>query len=159
MKILEALNEQVNFELESAYIYRNMASWFSDYEMPGMKHFFKKQEYEEIGHAEKIIALLEEMGHSVTYRPIDPGKKDWKKIVDVFKAALEHEKVVTKNIHKLYEQALKEDEKRVLSLLLHYIDEQVEEENNFTTLVNRLERIGDSWAGLYILDGELAHRE
>ena len=76
----------------------------------------------------------------------------------MFQKALAHEKVVTSKIHDLAAQAREEGEQRVLNLLAWFVDEQIEEEDTFTVLVERLERINDQWDGLYILDGEMGQR-
>ena len=73
MKILDAINEQANFELESAYVYLTMSSYMADQDMAGMKHFMDLQAKEEIEHAEKMIGFLQEVGYAVKYRPVDPG--------------------------------------------------------------------------------------
>lgn len=156
--VYDAMNEQVSFELESAYIYLNMASYLDAQEMPGMTHFMNKQAQEEIEHAQKLTHFLQEVGHQVTYRPIDPGKQDWNSFLDVFKAALAHEEVVTSNFERLVKQAREEDNNRAQNALVWFVNEQVEEEDNFTKLITRLERAGENWGALYILDGELARR-
>lgn len=158
MKLFDAMNQQVTMELESAYIYRQMASWCIDQEMPGMAHFMEKQAEEEVEHANKIAHFLQEVGYAVTYLPIDPGKKDFSSFLDVFERALRHEQKVTKSIRDLAELALKEKERRATSILQSFIDEQVEEEASFSALVTRLKRIDENWGGLYLLDSELARR-
>ncbi|MDY3052406.1 MAG: ferritin [Ndongobacter sp.] len=158
MKLFDAMNQQVTMELESAYIYRQMASWCVDQEMPGMAHFMEKQAEEEVEHANRFAHFLQEVGHAVTYLPIDPGKKDFSGFLDVFEKALRHEQKVTKSIRDLAELAAKEKERRATSILQSFIDEQVEEEANFSALVTRLKRIDGSWSGLYLLDSELARR-
>lgn len=159
MNILEALNEQANFELESAYIYLGMSSYLADQDMPGMKKFMDLQAREEVEHAQKLIGFLQDVDHKVTYRPLDPGKQDYKSILDVFKTAYEHEKVVTKNIHNLVDQARKEDDKRVELFMGWYVKEQVEEEANFKTILTHLERAKDNWGALYQVDHWMGHRE
>ena len=79
--------------------------------------------------------------------------------MDVFEKALAHEKVVTERIHTLAEAALEQKELRIYNLLTWFVDEQIEEEDTFSTLVERLERINGSWAGLYYLDKEMSKRE
>ena len=158
MKIFDAINKQMNFELESAYIYKSMAAWLNDQEMPGMEHFMNEQAKEEIEHAESMRKLLQDVGYAVKYEPINPGDGQYKSILDVFQSALEHEKLVTENIHKLVRLAREQDELRAMTLLQHFVDEQVEEEATFNALVTRLERAKDNWGALYILDGELGSR-
>ena len=157
-KLYDALNEQMNFELESAYIYATMAAYLDEQNMKGMTHYIDEQVKEEIEHAERIKNFLQETGYGIKYRPLDPGDGKFDSINDVFEKALAHEKVVTSRIHDLVKQAREEEDQRVLNLLAWFVDEQIEEEDTFGVLVERLERINGQWNGLYILDRELASR-
>ena len=158
MKILDAINEQVNFELESGYSYMAMASWLDDQTLPGMMHFMEKQAKEELEHAEKMTKFLRNVGYQVTYRDLKAGASDYEDVTDVFKKALAHEEKVTANIHKLVELAREEKDFRAESMLQWFVDEQVEEEDNFNTLVTMLERAHGNWGALLILDGKLGQR-
>lgn len=158
MKIFDALNEQMNFELESAYLYRQMAGYLADQGMDGMAHFMNEQVAEEVEHSDKIRQFLYEVNYRINYRAIDPGSRDYDSILDVFQKALDHEKVVTSKIHDLVRLAREEGELRAESMLQWFVNEQVEEEDNFTTLVEQLERVDGHWEGLYMLDNSLAQR-
>ncbi len=157
-KLYDGLNEQMNFELESAYIYATMSAYLDGQNMKGMTHFIDKQVKEEMEHAEKIKHFLQETGYGIKYRALNPGEGKFASIDEVFQKALAHEKVVTSKIHDLVAQAREEGEQRVLNLLAWFVDEQIEEEDNFMVLVERLERINGQWSGLYILDGEMGQR-
>lgn len=157
-KLYDALNEQMNFELESAYIYASMSAYLDSLNMKGMVHFMDHQAKEEMEHAEKFKKFLQETGYGVKYRAIDPGDGKFASIDEVFKKALAHEKLVTSRIHALADQAREEKELRVQNMIAWFVDEQIEEEETFSMLVERLERINGQWNGLYILDGELARR-
>jgi ferritin len=157
-KLYEHLNEQMNFELESAYIYATMAVYFDEQNMKGMTHFMECQVKEEMEHSAKIRRFLLETGHKAKYRTLNPGDGNFSSFEAAFQKALAHEKLVTSRINALVEEAREENDQRVLNLLTWFVDEQIEEEDTFTVLVERLSRIGGNWAGLYILDGELARR-
>lgn len=157
-KLYDNLNEQMNFELESAYIYATMSAYLDELNMKGMTHFIDEQVKEEIEHAGRIKNFLQETGHGIKYRPLDPGDGQFASIEDVFKKALAHEKVVTSRIHDLVKEAREEGDQRVLNLLAWFVDEQIEEEDTFGVLAERLERINGAWNGLYILDKELSAR-
>lgn len=157
-KLYDNLNEQMNFELESAYIYATMAAYLDVQGMAGMTHFIDLQVKEEVEHAERIRDFLRETGYGVKYRPLDPGNGEFTSILDVFQKALAHEKVVTANIHNLVDEAKKDNDQKVLNLLYWFVDEQMEEEDKFTTIVERVERIENSWAGLYQYDSIMAQR-
>lgn len=157
-KLYDNLNEQMNFELESAYIYATMSAYLDKQNMKGMTHFIDVQVKEEMEHAEKIKRFLQETGYGVKYRPLNPGDGEFASIDEVFKKALQHEKVVTSRIHALVKEAREVDDQRVLNLLTWFVDEQIEEEDTFGVLAERLDRIDGHWNGLYILDRELAAR-
>lgn len=158
-KLYDDLNEQMNFELESAYIYATMSAYLDEQNMKGMAHFIDCQVKEEMEHAERIKDFLQETGYGIKYRPLDPGNGKFDSFLDVFQKALAHEKVVTERIHSLAEAAIEQKELRVSNLLAWFVDEQIEEEDTFSTLVERLERINNNWGGLYILDKEMGKRE
>lgn len=158
MKLLDAIREQVSFELESAYIYRTMAAWLENNDLPGFAHWMDIQTKEEIIHAEKFIQLLRDMGELVTFRPIDPGNGEFDSVLDVFQKALDHEKLVTSKIHNLVDINEEEKDRRVDSTLVWFVDEQVEEEANFSHLVAVLERAGENWGAIYQLDAAMAQR-
>lgn len=156
-KVLDLLNDQMNFEYESAYVYKAMAAYTDRLELDGFTHWFDGQVREEIGHGEKMKNFLQEVGYDVRYKAIAEPKYDYESLVDVFKAALEHEKEVTRRIHEIAEVAKSEDP-RVYSFIQWYINEQVEEEDTVAKIITRLERINGNWGGIYILDGQLGAR-
>lgn len=158
-KLYENLNEQMNFELESAYIYATMASYLDEEGMAGMTHYIDLQVKEEVEHAERIRNFLRETGSIEKYRPLDPGEGKFDSILDVFEKALAHEKVVTGKIHDLVDEAKEAGDQRVLNLLTWFVDEQIEEEDKFSTLVQKVDRVKGFWAGLYKLDHEMSKRE
>lgn len=135
-----------------------MSAYLDSLNMKGMTHFFDEQVKEEMEHAGKIKKFLQDTGYGIKYRPLNPGDGKFDSIEDVFKKALAHEKTVTSRINDLVKQAREEGDQRVLNLLAWFVDEQIEEENMFGVLVERLERINGHWNGLYILDKELGER-
>ncbi|MDU2372946.1 MAG: ferritin [Peptoniphilus harei] len=157
-KLIKGLIEQYNFEVESGYIYYSMANYVEDKGMSGFAHFFNKQAEEEFEHAEKLRRFLFEIDVRPDLEGIDKPETEFGTFTETFKTALEHEKEVTKRIHDLVDLSVEENDHRVTSLLQWYVDEQVEEEDNFRDIVERLERINESWSGLYIYDAELGRR-
>lgn len=158
MKLYDNLNEQMNFELESAYIYATMSAHLADLDLKGAAHYIDLQVKEEVEHAERFKNFLQETGYKVKYRPLNPGSGEFSSPLDVFEKALAHEKVVTARIHALVDEARAAGDQRALNLLYWFVDEQIEEEDTFGSHVLRLERIGDNWNGLYMFDKELAKR-
>ena len=156
-KVLDLLNDQMNFEYESAYVYKAMAAYTDSLDLDGFTHWFDGQVHEEIEHGEKMKHFLQEVGYDVRYKAIPEPKHDYESLLEVFKAALDHEKEVTKRIHEIAEAAREEDP-RVYSFIQWYIDEQVEEEDSVSKIITRLERINGNWGGIYILNGQLGRR-
>ena len=156
--VLDLLNEQMNFEYESAYIYKAMSAYSDDIDLDGFTSWLDIQVEEEIFHGEGMRKFLQSVGYKPHYTTINEPKDDYESITDVIKTALEHEKEVTRRITHIAEVA-RETDARVFSFIQWYIDEQVEEEENFTKMLTRLERVGDDWHSIYMLDQELGQRK
>ncbi len=156
-EVLDLLNEQMNFEFESAYIYKAMSAFTDDLDLDGFTKWLDIQVEEEIMHGEGMRKFLQSVGYKPHYKAIPEPKDDYRSILEVIKTALEHEKEVTQKITEISDKARDEDA-RVFSFIQWYIDEQVEEEDNFTKMVTRLERVGDDWHSIYMLDQELGQR-
>lgn len=157
-EVLELLNEQMNFEFESAYIYKAMSAFTDDLDLDGFTKWLDIQVEEEVMHGEGMRKFLQSVGYKPHYKAIPEPKDDYRSILEVIKTALEHEKEVTKRITEIADKA-REQDARVFSFIQWYIDEQIEEEENFTKMVSRLERVGDDWHSIYMLDQELSQRQ
>src|SRR5512139_1231743 len=95
----DAINEQINKELYSSYLYLSMAAYFADKNLPGFARWMHLQEGEERGHAMKLFAFLVDRGGRVALKPIAAPEGDWKTTLDLFKQVAEHEAAVTASIH------------------------------------------------------------
>ena len=153
-----AINDQINAELYSAYLYLSMAAYFEDINFPGMATWMKAQSQEEVAHAMKFYGYVFDRDAKVELKAIDGPKTEWGSPLEVFQEALEHEKKVTGLIHKLVDLANDEKDHATRSFLNWYVDEQVEEEASAKEIVDRLETVGDSKPGLFMLDRELGGR-
>ena len=157
-KILDLINEQMNFEYESAYIYKAMAAYTDDLDLDGFTTWLDHQVDEEIIHGEGMKNFLQSVGYKPVYEAIAKPSGEFDSVLDLMKTALDHEKEVTRRITNIAKEANGVDE-RVRSFIQWYIDEQVEEEETFNKIITRLERVGDDWHSIYILDAELGQRE
>jgi ferritin len=157
-KLLEELNLQVKYELESAHYYAAMQAYFDSNDLPGFANFFKVQGEEERFHADKFYNFIYEMDGDVAFTSLDLVGKDFESPLDVFEKALEHEKFVTSRIYHLMNIAVEEKEYATQSMLKWFIDEQVEEENSMKEKIVMLRRIKDNPNGIYMMDGQLAQR-
>ncbi|WP_205666442.1 ferritin [Anaerosphaera multitolerans] len=158
-KLMEKMNEQFNFELSSGYIYLAMSAFLKDQDMDGFANFMYKQAEEEFEHAMKFYNFLFEIDETPEYDAMEKPKAKYESFTEVFETAYEHEKEVSRRIRELYAMAQEEKNYEVIGFLGWFIEEQIEEEDSFRTIVNRLKRIDGKWNGLYIFDRELGQRE
>lgn len=156
-ELLDMLNEQMNFEYESAYIYKAMAAYTEDLDLDGITSWLEIQSDEEIFHGEGMRKFLQSVGYKPHYLAIGEPKNNYENLLEVMNSALDHEKEVTRRITEISNKA-KDEDARVFSFIQWYIDEQVEEEENFSKIIKRLERVGDDWHSIYMLDQELGQR-
>ncbi|WP_297629920.1 ferritin [uncultured Clostridium sp.] len=156
--LLDALNEQVNFEFYSSYTYLAMASYAESVDLSGVANFFRVQAKEELAHAMKFYDYIFQKGGTVTLDAIEAPKAGYNNIIEVFETGFEHEQLVTSKIYHLTDIATAEREHATISLLKWFIDEQVEEENNFQTILKKVRRLEGNPTGMYMLDDELAKR-
>ncbi|MBY9001400.1 MAG: ferritin [Candidatus Heimdallarchaeota archaeon] len=131
------LNKQIGEELESAYIYLGMAAWFEERTLDNLANWFNKQASEEFAHAMKFKSHILERGGSVHYPELREQKQDWAGIMEILEATLEHEQHITSKINEIYELALEIKEHSSIPLLLWFIKEQVEEEDNAMSLIDK----------------------
>jgi ferritin len=156
-KFVEAINTQLNFEIESAHVYLAMQNYFAGKSLSGFKHWFQIQFREEMEHAQKFMDYLNDRGEKVEIRGFENPRNDFESILEILEVSLNHEKEVTRRINNLMKMAIELNDYASVSFLQWYIDEQVEEEANFAELIDKVNMIGDK--GIYMLDRELGHRE
>jgi ferritin len=154
----DAINEQINKELYSSYLYLSMAAYFEDKNLPGFAKWMHIQEGEEREHAMKLYAFLVDRGGRVLLRPIGAPETEWKGSLELFKQVASHEAAVTASIHSLYELALKEKDYPAQMMLQWFITEQVEEEKNAGEIVQQLELVEARGTAVLMLDHRLGKR-
>lgn len=154
----DALNEQVRRELQAAYLYLSLSNWFEEEALPGFSSWMQAQASEEYEHAMRIVNHLHEREASVEYGALEAPTGTFGSPRDALRAALEHERKVTGHIHDLYDLAVEEGDHPARAMLEWFVEEQVEEEHTFTTLLEKMDRAGDSGAAILYLDGHLAGR-
>ncbi|MFV8827890.1 ferritin [Alkalihalobacterium sp. APHAB7] len=157
-KLLDALNEQMNFEFESAHTYMAMAAWCSAQSLDGFANFFLVQAEEERFHAMKFYNYINDRGKRAIITGYETPKNDFDTILDVYQAGYAHEQLVTKNIYKLSDIAMDEREHATIQFLKFFLDEQVEEEAMFDNIIEKLKRIQNDNNALFMLDDEFSRR-
>jgi ferritin len=155
----KAINEQINAELYSAYLYLSMASYFESQNLKGFAHWMQVQAKEEMSHAMKMYGFVFERGGKVALKAIEQPPSSWKSALNVFENVYEHEQKVTDLISKLVDVARSENDVASENFLMWFIDEQVEEEAHSSQAVEKLKMIGDARQALYMLDREMGARE
>ncbi len=157
-KMLSALNDQINAELYSSYLYLSMAAYFEDKGLPGFAHWMKAQAVEELGHAAKFFEYVHERGGRVHLEQIEKPPTEWNSPEAAFEAVLKHEVHVTGLINKLVDLALEEHDHATNNFLQWFVSEQVEEEASVNEVLQRLKLALEARQGLFMLDRELAAR-
>jgi ferritin len=157
-KMKHALNEQVNAELYSSYLYLSMAAYFTKANLQGFTRWMEVQALEELTHAMKFFNFIGERGGQVTLTPIDGPATSWKSPLAAFEAVYQHEVKVTNLIHKLVDLAIKEKDHASNNFLQWFVSEQVEEETSADAIVQKLKLVGKDGGGLFMLDQELGQR-
>jgi len=155
----DALNDQINKELFSSYLYLSMAAYFEDRNLPGFASWLRLQADEERAHGMKIYDHLLERGGKVELKAIDAPKTAWKSTLEVFEEVAAHEAKVTASIYALYELALKEKDYPAQVMLQWFISEQVEEEKNAAEILTQVRLIEERGTAVLMLDHRLGKRK
>lgn len=157
-KVQDSINNQINAETYSAYMYWSMAAYFEAEDLPGFAAWMKAQAAEEMGHAAKFFGYLNERGGRVKLTAVEGPPTEWDSPLAAFEAVYEHEQKVTGLIHAMMDLAIGENDHATVSYLKWFVDEQVEEEANAEAIVQKLKRVQDAPGGLFMLDRELGAR-
>lgn len=157
-RMQDAVNEQINWELYSGYLYLSMSAQFAALGMPGGQNWMTVQYQEELAHAQKMFDYVIARGGRVTLTAIAGPQTEWPDGLSMFRQALEHEGIVTGRIHDLASLALEIKDHATYNFLQWFIAEQVEEEETAGDMVQKFTMAGEHPAGLYQLDKELATR-
>ena len=157
-KVVELLNDQVNKEFYSAYLYLNFSNYYYDEGLQGFGNWYKIQAQEERDHAMLMMQYLQNNGEKVVLEAIAKPSEALESPKEVLKAGLKHEQYVTSLIHNIYDAAYSVKDFRTMQFLDWFVKEQGEEENNADNLVKKYELFGDDPKSLYMLDNELGAR-
>lgn len=153
------LNEQINKEFYSAYLYLAMSAFFDDMGLYGFANWTKVQAREEVDHGMIIFDYMVDRDTKVQLKQIDVPDNDFKSPLQVFEKILEHERYVTSSIESIANLSMDECDLATRNFINWYLKEQVEEEKNASDIITKLKLFGDEKASLYLLNEELAKRE
>lgn len=157
-KLQAALNDQINAELFSSYLYLSMSAYFEAQDLPGFANWMRVQAKEEDFHVQKFFNYVVERGGRVILEAIDKPQTDWNSPLEVFEAALAHERHITSRIGVLVELAIEHKDRATQSFLQWFVDEQVEEEASAEQVVKSVKLGGGQPVAMLMLDRELAGR-
>ena len=157
-KIAELLNDQINKELYSAYLYLDMSNYYDDLDLDGYSNYYMVQAQEERDHAMMFLKYMQDNGLKVTLKAIDKPDKEFTSVLDPLEIAAEHERYVTSLINNIYHEAHQAKDYRTMKFLDWFVNEQMEEEDSANTMINRYKLFGQDAKGLYLLDQEYMAR-
>jgi ferritin len=157
-KMEAALNEQINKEIYSAYLYLAMSAYCTHIGLKGFANWFMVQYQEEMTHALKFYDYINDQGGQVKLMAIEQPQTEFKSPLDMFEKTLTHEQFVTKCINDLVDLAIAEKDHATNIFLQWYVTEQIEEEGNDNDILAKLKLVGEDGNGLFMLDKELTMR-
>lgn len=158
-KMEKALNEQINEESFSAYLYMSMSAYFKAQNLQGFAHWMEIQAQEEFIHAKKFYDYIIQRGGKVVLAKIEAPANEWASPLEVFEAALKHEQHITSRINGLVDLSIKEKDHAAGIFLHWFVNEQVEEEENAGGVVDQLKLVAESKSAIFMLDRELGQRQ
>jgi ferritin len=154
----KALGDQFALEVTSSYLYLSMSRFLNEADLLGAGHWMRMQAQEELMHAMKLYDYVEDRGGSPALPAIASPQTEWESPLDLFKAALAHEKKITAAMNDLMDLALSERDHATASLLQWFVDEQVEEEATLRDIIPKLRLVGTDGGGLLMIDADLGTR-
>ncbi|MDD5596696.1 MAG: ferritin [Victivallaceae bacterium] len=154
-KLEKSLNDQLNFELYSSYIYLSMQSYLKSLDLNGFANWMDVQVKEELTHVLKFYDFLHNRNAEVEFEAVSKPQHKWDSPLAVFEHALKHEKIVSKRINDLVDLATKVGDHATVNFLQWFVGEQVEEEANVVSVIRQIKLVGKS---LFMLDRELGQR-
>ena len=157
-KMESAFNDQIAAEFYSAHLYLAMAAYLESIDLPGFANWMRTQFEEEDFHAHKMFDYVIERDGRALLKGFDAPPSEWKSPLDVFETAYSHEQKVTGLINNLVDIALAEKDHASNIFLQWFVNEQVEEEAAAKSIIQQLKLLGDSKAGLFQVDREMAQR-
>ena len=157
--INSVINEQINKEFYSGYLYLSMSAYLREIGLFGFASWMKLQAKEEVAHGLKLFDYLIERNSFVTLKQIKAPEFEFNGVTSIFNHIYDHEKCITSSVMKVAKIAEDECDRTTLSFIDWFIQEQIEEEQAVKSIINRLELFGDDSASLFLMDQELAQRK
>ena len=156
--ITQLLNQQVNKEFYSAYLYLDISNYYDKLDLDGYANYFMIQAQEERDHALLFLKYMQNNGLDIIFESIEKPDQEFSSILAPLEVAAEHERYVTSLIHDLYHACHEDKDYRTMKFLDWFVNEQMEEEENADKMISRYKLFGSDPKGLYSLDQEYAAR-
>ncbi len=156
--VAKLLNDQINKEFFSAYLYLEIANYYVDQGLNGFANWYQVQAQEERDHAMLFMKYMQNNGLKITLKAIESPTTNFINNKEPLAMGLDHEQFVTESIHKIYDEAYSCKDFRTMQFLDWFVKEQGEEETNAEDLIKKMELFGSDAKGLYLLDNELSTR-
>ncbi|MEL4106763.1 ferritin [Oscillospiraceae bacterium WX1] len=157
-ELFNQINDQINMELYSAYVYLDIHTFYADSNLNGFANWFYVQTQEELAHAMLFMKYLQNNGHRATFGDVNAPGLTYEDFRAPAQAAYEHELKVTASINSIYATAYEQKDFRTMQFLDWFIKEQNEEEKNTDEIIKKYDLFGSDARGLYMLDAELGAR-
>ena len=157
-KIAKLLNEQINKEFYSAYLYLDISNYYDKLDLDGYANYYMIQAQEERDHALLFLKYMQNNGLEITFKAIDKPDQVFDSVLKPLEVAAEHERYVTSLINDIYHECHEDKDYRTMKFLDWFVDEQMEEEENADKMISRYKLFGSDPKGLYLLDQEYAAR-
>lgn len=158
-RVQEALNQHINEEFYSSYLYLSMSAFCDSVDLPGFAHWLRIQSQEEYAHAMNLFDFVQDRQGRVILHPINQPSVEFGSVLEVMENTLAHERLVSQLINRLYELASDEHDYPTQVHLQAFITEQIEEEKTAADIVAQLKMIGENSSDLLLLDREMATRQ
>jgi len=158
-KIRDILNEQINKEFYSAYLYLAMSAYFSEIGLYGFANWTKVQSREEIDHGMILFEYVLNRKSQIRLTQLDAPALEWNGPVDVFEQIYQHERSITSSIDCVASMTEGECDLATRNFIDWYLKEQIEEEASVLRIISKLKAFGAEKSALYLIDRELADRQ
>ena len=155
----EILNEQINKEFYSGYLYLSMSAHLKELGLNGFASWMRHQAKEEVEHGLKIFDYLIDCNSFVTLKQIKMPEFEFQGILSIYNTVYEHEKCITRSIMSVAQKAEEECDRTTVNFVDWFIEEQIDEEEAVKNIIKRLEMFGDNKVALYLMDKELGERK
>jgi len=155
----QSINEQINKEFYSGYLYLSMSAYLKEKGLMGFGEMFKRQAKEELEHGLKLFDYLIERNGKITLNKIEPPEINFDNVTELFEHVYAHEKIITQSVMNIAKIAENECDRTTLSFIDWFINEQISEESDARLILKKLKLFGNEKTSLLLLDKDANNKE